>query len=432
MHKILLTAAMMANIAFAQVLMPNDLLPEGWVTPLLEDNVDAGHFLSVYPETGIVSYASEGDAIKMISTSTTGEFVSLALALHDATGEEAVDGEVDMSAKPMVYLKMKGDLGDKVTVNVKGSDWEAVADYNDAEVSNTIACGEFRWYKFDYTAYVDEVDDIIAVEVVYNNGVSKAGSVVIDSVIVGTTGIALEFPIDVSTLKWEADLSNDYFKSGAGDNSIAVVGGELTATIDAASEVGQGFEFGVNDGSVNTSLDISDNPLVLVSMKGNAGDTVRVNLKDSEFNFIDGFSLNQVITDQYADYTFDFSTIVADLTDIAIIEFIVNPGIQEATSLMINKVELGKLDADGCSLASDPTTGLFSFASSTTNVSMYPNPAVSGNVNFSEELTNVTVYDAIGNVQFNASEASTINVSSFESGMYIIQSNEGVFKLIVK
>lgn len=433
MHKILLTAAMMANIAFAQVLMPNDLLPEGWVTPLLEDKVDAGDYLSVYPETGEVSFSSEGDAIKMTSTVTAGEFVSLAMQIYDATGATASTGEVDITAKPMVYLKMKGDIGDLVTVNIKGSDWSAVADYNDAAVSNTIACGEFRWYKFDYSAYAaDDLEDIIAIEVVYNNGVSKAGSVVIDSVTVGTTGIALEFPIDVSTLKWEADLSNDYFKSGAGDNSIAVLGGELTATIDAASEVGQGFEFGVNDGSDNTSLDVSDNPLVLVSMKGSAGDTVRVNLKDSEFNFIDGFSLNQTITDQYADYTFDFSTIQADLTDIAIIEFIVNPGIQGATSLMINKVELGKLDADGCSLASDPATGLFSSASSTTNVSMYPNPAVSGNVNFSEELTNVTVYDAIGNVQFNASEASTINVSSFESGMYIIQSNEGVFKLIVK
>ena len=432
MHKILLTAAMMANIAFAQVLMPNDLLPEGWVTPLLKEKVDAGDYLSVYPTTGIVSYSSEGNAIKMTSTATAGMFVSLAMQIYDATGVSASTGEVDMTDKPMVYLKMKGDIGDKITVNIKGSDWKAVADYNDAPISNEIACSEFRWGKFDYSAYVTEVDDIIAVEVIYNNGVSKAGSVVIDSVIVGTTGIALEFPVDVATLKWSADLSNDYFKSGASENTIAVEGGELTATIGAASEVGQGFEFGVNDGSNNTSLDISDNPLVLVSMKGNAGDTVRVNLKDSEFNFIDGFSLNQIITAQYAEYTFDFSAIQADLSDIAIIEFVVNPGIQEATSLVVNKLELGKLDADGCTLPSDPATGLFKSASSTTNIAMFPNPAVSGNVNFSEELSDVTVYDAVGNVKLNVSEVNSINVSSFETGMYIIHSNEGVFKLIVK
>lgn len=435
MHKILLTAAMMANIAFAQVLMPNDLLPEGWVTPLLKEKVDAGDYLSVYPEEGgIVSYSSEGNAIKMTSTATAGEFVSLAMQIYDATGVAASTGEVDMTDKPMVYLKMKGDIGDKITVNIKGSDWKAVADYKDAPISNKIACSEFRWYKFDYSAYAvtGDLEDIIAVEIVYNNGVKKAGSVVIDSVALGTTGIMMEFPIDVTAVKWEADMSNNYFKSGAGVNTIAVAGGVLTATIDAASETGQGFEFGVNDGSNNTSLDISDNPFVLVSMKGNAGDTVRVNLKDKEFNFIDGFSLNKIITDQYADYTYDFSTVQADLSAIAIVEFVVNPGIQGAKSLMINNLELGKLDADGCTLASQPATGLFNGASATTNVSMYPNPAVSGNVNFSEELTNVTVYDAIGNVRLNVTQAEKINVSSLESGMYIIQSNEGVFKLIVK
>lgn len=433
MHKILLSAAMLANVAFAQVLQPNDLIPEGWVQPMDQVKVDKGDYLSTYPENGEITYVADGNAIKITNTVATGAFGSIMFQAYDATGASAAPGEVDITAKKMVYLKMKGTIGDKITVNVKGSDWDAVADYNDAPISNKIACAEYRWYKFDFSAYADaDLDDIVGVEVIHNNGVSKAGSYWIDSLLLGSTNVVVELPVNVATLKWSADLTNDWFKSGKGANTIAVSGGVLAATIDATSETYEGIEVAVNDGSKNTYLNIAENPFVRASIKGTAGDTIRVNLKNGKaFTFVDGSAGVKQITANYAEYVFDFSSVDKALLDsISTIEFVVNPSIQSASSFSINSVVLGKHDADGCTLAStNPGTGFTS--NKVSSIGLYPNP-VSSNVYFTSELTNVNVYDALGTLKMNAAEASSLNVSALETGVYLIHANEGTFKFIVE
>lgn len=62
---------------------------------------------------------------------------------------------------------------------------------------------------------------------------------------------------------------------------------------------------------------------------------------------------------------------------------------------------------------------------------VYPNPA-SENVNFSQELNNVTVFDALGNVVATSSKSSDLNVSDYNTGIYFIKSNEGTTQFIVK
>lgn len=62
---------------------------------------------------------------------------------------------------------------------------------------------------------------------------------------------------------------------------------------------------------------------------------------------------------------------------------------------------------------------------------VYPNPATE-NVQFSKELTDVTVFDAIGNVIETTSKSSNLNVSSYNTGLYFIKSAEGTTQFMVK
>lgn len=65
-------------------------------------------------------------------------------------------------------------------------------------------------------------------------------------------------------------------------------------------------------------------------------------------------------------------------------------------------------------------------------ISIYPNPAENGFVTFSQTLNNVNVYNNVGQVVYSAASANRFDVSDFSAGMYLISSNEGVSKLIVK
>ncbi|MFZ9846937.1 MAG: T9SS type A sorting domain-containing protein [Flavobacteriales bacterium] len=65
-------------------------------------------------------------------------------------------------------------------------------------------------------------------------------------------------------------------------------------------------------------------------------------------------------------------------------------------------------------------------------ISIYPNPADNGFVTFSETLNNVNVYNNVGQVVYAAASTKRFDVSDFSSGLYLVSSNEGVSKLIVK
>lgn len=62
---------------------------------------------------------------------------------------------------------------------------------------------------------------------------------------------------------------------------------------------------------------------------------------------------------------------------------------------------------------------------------VYPNPS-NGQVNFSKEVSNVTVFDAIGNVVGQEVKTSALNTSNFQAGMYMISTDQGTAKIIVE
>lgn len=62
---------------------------------------------------------------------------------------------------------------------------------------------------------------------------------------------------------------------------------------------------------------------------------------------------------------------------------------------------------------------------------IYPNPA-STEVNFSETLETVTIMNTLGNVVFTGTDVNTVDVSSFEAGVYSVVSDKGSRTFIVE
>ena len=70
-------------------------------------------------------------------------------------------------------------------------------------------------------------------------------------------------------------------------------------------------------------------------------------------------------------------------------------------------------------------------AATKSTVSVYPNPA-SEKVSFSKSLTDVTVFNALGNVIETAATSAGLNVSNYNAGIYFIKSSEGTTQFVVK
>lgn len=62
---------------------------------------------------------------------------------------------------------------------------------------------------------------------------------------------------------------------------------------------------------------------------------------------------------------------------------------------------------------------------------VFPNPS-NGSVNFSEEVSNVTIFDANGTVVGEEIKASELNTSNYQAGTYMISTDQGNTKLIVE
>lgn len=96
--------------------------------------------------------------------------------------------------------------------------------------------------------------------------------------------------------------------------------------------------------------------------------------------------------------------------------------------VVLNYFAVGTSDAD--------PTSIFSKKSNERTFNIYPNPTEGGVVNLTgengEAITNVSVYDAQGNVIESADKMETLNTEAFHSGFYIIKSDQGRQRLIVK
>lgn len=98
----------------------------------------------------------------------------------------------------------------------------------------------------------------------------------------------------------------------------------------------------------------------------------------------------------------------------------------EDLEVSINWVKIGE---------ASPSTNIFSKKEEST-FNIYPNPTQGGVVQLSDEdgsaLTNVSVFDAQGNMVKSADRMESLNTDGFHSGFYIIKSDQGRQRLIVK
>lgn len=89
-----------------------------------------------------------------------------------------------------------------------------------------------------------------------------------------------------------------------------------------------------------------------------------------------------------------------------------------------------KMSIKNFKMGNQATVGI-SKKSNVASFAVYPNP-VSGTATFSEELTNVTVYDFTGNVVATEASASSLNTTDLQAGMYMISSDQGTTKIVVE
>lgn len=66
------------------------------------------------------------------------------------------------------------------------------------------------------------------------------------------------------------------------------------------------------------------------------------------------------------------------------------------------------------------------------SISMYPNPAVGIQVKFEKSLTNLSVYDAQGNLIESFDKKQSLDVSNYTNGLYILKADQGTERLIVE
>ena len=91
----------------------------------------------------------------------------------------------------------------------------------------------------------------------------------------------------------------------------------------------------------------------------------------------------------------------------------------------------GGFDLDGVGVIHQNIETAIS-STSAISFSVYPNPVSGSNLYFTQELHAIQVFDALGNEMINKKVAKELNISSLKSGMYVVKSEEGLVKFIIK
>lgn len=68
----------------------------------------------------------------------------------------------------------------------------------------------------------------------------------------------------------------------------------------------------------------------------------------------------------------------------------------------------------------------------TAALSASPNPATGSKVRFNQEVSNLIVYDLIGNIVLSEQNGQTIDIGDLADGIYIAKCDQGTIKLFVK
>lgn len=378
-------------------------------------------YVSVYPEvdpTVVVSTDGSENAIKVEYTNSSNGSVKFSPFDLGATGQGPT--LVDISSNKVVYLKMKGTYGENIRVNLKNSaSYDFVDGYN---FKQNITCSNYRWYVFDFSSATGSLDEVIEIEVVHESEKTASGTIYIDSLVIGKpTGFEPFIPVSNSDLSFKADFSNEYYKDALGEASITTTGNEMTVTIEAADDAYAGAGFKVNLNSADKYIDITDNRIVKLSIKGTDDDTIQVNLKNSDnWDYVDGFEAKAILDggSDYKTYTFDFSALAGDLDEVIYVEVILNQNSQADGMFYINDLEVGDVDAEAC----DKNTSPLSVASSdiANEFTVSPNPASDVvTVNGIMNASSLSIYNLSG-VMIKTTTGNSIEVSDVNPGSYIM------------
>lgn len=443
MKKLLLSLATLASVsAIAQEVYPDAISPQGWLHPMPTDKIAAGDFMSKHANTSAddILFSADVNTLKIEKKDATGDFASVSFEVFDATGTDAIQVNVDATAVPSVYLKMKGAIGDKITINLKDKNFNAYLagdDWSDAAYTEEISCEDFRWYKFDYSAKSADIDEVRSIEIVINNGKTGAATVWVDSLILGDVSYVPSIPQDVSEVRWDVSLTVPWFTSAdpsstqIADNVMELdTNNFYKATIASSSPSDKGVQFTLNDGSNNMKLDISSNPFVRAMIKGTIGDTVRINLfNGDEFVWVDAYKIHVFETADYEEVILDYTENASSLTEAIMVEIVLNPSSQVEGVFFVQELTVGDYQATGCS--SDVVGGGFNQITEVNMIEFYPNPVTGEAIYFEKTLTDITVFDMLGDVKLTAAKTNSLQVSQLTAGMYTAHANEGMFKFIV-
>ena len=440
---LLLSLATLASVSvMAQEVYPDAISPQGWLHPMPTDKIAAGDFMSKHANTSAddILFSADVNTLKIEKKDATGDFASVSFEVFDATGTDAIQVNVDATAVPSVYLKMKGAIGDKITINLKDKNFNAYLagdDWSDAAYTEEISCEDFRWYKFDYSAKSADIDEVRSIEIVINNGKTGAATVWVDSLILGDVSYVPSIPQDVSEVRWDVSLTVPWFTSAdpsstqIADNVMELdTNNFYKATIVSTSPAHKGVQFTINDGSGYLKLDISENPFVRTVIKGTPGDTVRINLfYTDDFFFVDSYKIHVFTGSDYEEVIFDYSDTESSLSEVNLVEMILNPNSQVDGVFFVSELTVGDYQATGCD--NGVVDGIFNQITEVDMIEFYPNPVTDGAIYFEKTLTDITVFDMLGDVKLTAAKTNSLQVSQLTAGMYTAHANEGMFKFNV-
>lgn len=438
--------AMFGFAAHAQ-LLPNEDSPVGFLYDFNKDNYT--YYTSEYVPSGVAagSITTEDNNLKYTGTSNSSTFQ---LQLYKTVAGGVPGAGVDISANPVVYLKIKGKVDDVLEMAIKNkSYYDANTDETIPEryfggytIRQKITCSDYSWYKFDFTKVfaqqAPDYKDVTGTDTsatknhIYMFEFSNKGNLtgranyefVIDSVILGKTGVTPTLPANSLPTLFNGDFTNDWFRgSQPGGNTISVSGGVMTCNISASAKSNQGIQYQLNDGSKNQLYDISSYPKVVASVKAAVGDTILVNLisKSDYTLFVSGWDALKVLkSNDFETLTFDF-TGLADAAmgtkEVYLVEFVHNPKTTGAATFYMNSLTLGKA-TEKCSVVGVKDEKLTEI-----QTDVYPNPAAAG-----ETITLSNKFNTVDFVNLQGMTLATVNTqnqsvqipSELNAGMYIM------------
>lgn len=454
-----ITTALLALLGFAAQaqLTPNEDTPTGLVYDFTKQNYR--YYVSQYVPSGPVGDTTYADNGLKYTATTNGH--TLQYAIYKLIAGNVPAGGMDISSNPVIYLKMKGTVGDLIKVSMKNKAYNDDVSGLDVKeryfsgysIRQKITCSDYRWYKFDFTSvfaqeapnYTDVTGTNVAAtknhisSIELNNDADLTGrnySIFIDSLVMGNTAYKPAVPNKLATVFY-GDFTNAYYRGyQPGTNSVTVANNEMTMNIGATSKANEGIQYQLNNGSQNAFFNIEDYRIVQARIKANAGDTIQVNLLyGKNYSYIDGWNYKKILkTSAYEDLSFDFTPSLSAMDSVYLVEFIHNPLSTGAATFYMNYLKIGN-ESETCQDAvavNDPTLQVI-------EAKVYPNPVeVGASITISHEFETVEILNLNGtHIATLQTDAQMVNLpSSLKAGMYIMvmkgQENKAFVKFQVK